>query len=76
MRALLFVFALAGATACGSDAPCGVDEEGVDVPMCEVEGSPRGFYCPGEHWGAGDDCNSCGCGPEGVETCTTNGCDG
>lgn len=74
MRTLLFVFALAGLAACGSEAPCGVDEEGVDVPMCEVEGSPRGFYCPTDHWGAGDDCNGCGCDSDGNIVCNSDGC--
>lgn len=76
MRALIFVVACVGLAACGSEAPCGSDEFGEDVPMCDVEGSPLGFYCPGDHWGAGDDCNSCGCNSDGAVECTVNGCDG
>lgn len=75
MRAArLWIGALAlGLAACGADPPC-VDDEGEELPFCEVKvqgvDDPL-VYCPGEHWGAEDGCNSCGCDGGGEVVCTT-----
>lgn len=68
---LLALGALATA-GCGGDAPC-VDEDNNELNFCEVEvaGVPEPLvYCPGEHWGAEDGCNSCGCDENGEKQCT------
>ena len=76
MRALwVSVFLLVG---CGEDPPCGVDDDGNDVPYCavNVEGYEEPLnYCPLEHWGAPDGCNSCGCDETGAVVCTSRTCD-
>ena len=76
MRALCFVLFVGGAMACGDQGPCGVDADGNLIAACEVDGAPYdGAYCPGEHWGVDDGCNSCGCGPNGgAPICTQNVC--
>ena len=64
------------AMGCGADPPC-VDEDDNELAACEVKvaGSPEPvLYCPGEHWGADDGCNSCGCDGDGNVVCTAVEC--
>ena len=64
--------------ACGGEPLCGVDEDGEDIPICvyDVEGVPESLeYCPGEHWGSIDGCNSCGCDADGNVVCTVAACE-
>lgn len=75
MRALCFVLLLGGAVACADQGPCGLDGEGNEIPSCAVDGAPNeGLYCPSQHWGSDDGCNSCGCSPDGSIVCTENTC--
>ena len=77
MRRLTLLLALF-LTACGGDPLCGVDDEGQDIPICvyDIEGLPEALeYCPGQHWGAIDGCNSCGCDADGNVVCTTATCE-
>jgi hypothetical protein len=63
---------------CEDAPPCGVDDDGADVPFCSVvvEGYEEPLaYCPLEHWGAADGCNSCGCSASGEVVCTSRSCD-
>lgn len=65
-----------GASGCGEDPPC-VNEDGDELRFCEVavQGADEPLlYCPGEHWGAEDGCNSCGCDNGGNVQCTTIVC--
>ena len=69
---------LVGLVGCAEEPPCGVDSDGEDVPFCAVavEGYEEPLnYCPLEHWGAEDGCNSCGCTAEGQVVCTTRVCE-
>jgi len=54
--------------ACGDPPPCGVDDQGEDVPFCtyEVNGAT---YCPLDNWIADDGCNTCGCSVDGEVAC-------
>ena len=75
-RGLCFLLLPIGWAACGPDPLCGEDDEGNEIPICEYDSEEVGNlqYCPGEHWGANDGCNSCGCDPDGVVICTTATC--
>ncbi|MBI4701265.1 MAG: hypothetical protein HY744_08920 [Deltaproteobacteria bacterium] len=42
-------------------------------PGCEYQGQ---FYAPGESFPAGDGCNNCGCGEDGMVACTAMACEG
>jgi hypothetical protein len=69
---------LLGLAACGG-SPC-EDPDGKELPSCLYEaqadeGSVDIEYCPGDHWGAADGCNSCGCDGDGNILCTSNDCD-
>jgi hypothetical protein len=71
-------FAMVALAGCGAQPPCGVDDQGDDVPYCAVEfpGEPEPLnYCPLEHWASGDDCNTCGCSESGEVICTSLICD-
>jgi hypothetical protein len=67
---VLLAFALA-LGACGGEPPCGVDEDGEDIPVCmpEIEGVPDVLeFCPGDSW-ATPACESCSCLPDGSVFC-------
>lgn len=51
---------------CGEQPPCGVDDDGDDIPSCNYNGA---LYCPLDNWIADDGCNTCGCSPEGELAC-------
>ena len=77
MRAAWLLMVGALGVGCKGEPPC-VDDEGEEVPFCEVEFSDLPeplLYCPGDHWGAEDGCNSCGCDADGNVTCTTVTCE-
>jgi hypothetical protein len=61
---------------CGAEPPC-VDEDDNELNFCEVDvqgvDEPL-LYCPGDHWGADDGCNSCGCDGGGKVVCTSQTC--
>jgi len=54
--------------ACGEDPPCGVDDDGDEVPFCRYEATGD-IYCPLDNWIADDGCNTCGCSPIGEVAC-------
>ena len=79
MRAWIVGTVLLALAACGEPPPCGVDNEGNDVPWCEVTfaGTSEPIdFCPLEHWAADDDCNTCGCSQTGQVVCTALQCGG
>ncbi len=57
MRAWIGALGLVALVGCGEPPPCGVDQDGEDVPYCEVTfpdlAEPLAF-CPLEHWAASD----------------------
>jgi hypothetical protein len=77
MRAWIGALGLVALVGCGEPPPCGVDQDGEDVPYCEVTfpdlAEPLAF-CPLEHWAASDACNTCGCSEEGLIICTSLPC--
>lgn len=77
MRAWIAAFGLVALLGCGEPPPCGVDNDGNDVPWCAVtfEGISEPInFCPLEHWAADDDCNTCGCSDDGRIVCTALQC--
>jgi len=65
---LSLIFAAGALSACGEDPPCGVDDQGDEVPVC-VYDATGDLYCPLDNWIADDDCNTCGCSAEGEVKC-------
>lgn len=63
MLGLAVLGALAG---CGEQPPCGVDDDGDDIPSCTYGAD---IYCPLDNWIADDGCNTCGCSPAGEIAC-------
>lgn len=60
------------ALSCGPEPVC-IDAEDNELPFC-LYGADELEYCPGDSWGVGDGCNSCGCDDDGIVVCTEIPC--
>jgi hypothetical protein len=66
MRRWSMMLVLGMLAACGDPPPCGVDDDGDDIAVCNDAGT---LYCPLDNWIAADGCNVCGCSPQGEVIC-------
>lgn len=64
----VFVWLAVALVGCGEQPPCGVDDDGDEIPSCSY-GTPETVYCPLDNWEADDGCNTCACSVDGEVVC-------